>query len=284
MLDPVRTVTEACHPVVVAFDRPAVYLRIRNTWLGLGGTGSIRMPQMGRCLQLAGRMVALAILAGGCAAPQIGKTTRVHAGQVFCLRGLLDVFSLGLNGLAERLRSKGIEATAVSGPSWRGLAREIHRARLRGDLQGPLILIGHSHGADNAVRMARNLRRRNTDVELLVLLDATSPPTIPDNVVRCLHLYRPTVFGNLLPFLFAGNPVEPDEGNNRTQIVNEIVSREIFGRAAAHIGHFNIDAKTAVHDLVVLEVVRTCSTHAAWNRGVAASQEVFVARPSRTER
>jgi hypothetical protein len=202
---------------------------------------------------------------------------------VFCLRGLLDVFSLGLNDLAERLRREGIDAMPLSGPRWRTLEREIDRAKRQGDLQGPLILIGHSHGADNAVRMARNLRQRNIQVELLVLLDATSPPAVPRNVTRCLHLYRPTVLGYLLPFVFAGNPVEAEEGNTRTEIVNTIVSREIFGPVAARIGHFNIDASVPVHDVVVKEVLRICPQRLP-APGAAVSRVGRMVKDSRAER
>lgn len=208
---------------------------------------------------------------GGCVAPRIDSATQLRAGQAFCLRGLLDVFSLGLNDLSERLRSEGIVARTVSGPSWRSLARNIYRARLQGDLHRPLILVGHSYGADNAIRLARKLGRWNIDVELLVLLDATSPPPLPSNVARCLHVYRPTVVGNLFPFLFAGNPVDAEEGNNRTEIVNKIVSRENFGAAAARIDHLNLDASVAVHDLVLKEILRVCPPDAARERSVATS-------------
>ncbi len=234
----------------------------------MGLSGALR--GRGR-LRLAALIVGLAVLAGGCAAPRIGSATESHIGRVFCMRGLLDVFSLGLNDLAERLRSEGVAAISVSGPSWQALGREIHRAWLRGDLHGPLILIGHSHGADNAVRMARTLGKRNIDVELLVLLDATSPPGVPSNVARCLHLYRPTVLGHLFPFVFAGNPVEAEDGNTRTEIVNMIVSREIFGPLASRIDHFNIDASGPVHDLVVKEVLRICPPLRS-ARGVAVSR------------
>lgn len=222
-------------------------------------------------LRLTALIVVLAAPTGGCAAPRIGSATGSRAGRVFCMRGLLDVFSLGLNDLAERLRSEGVAAIPVSGPSWQALGREIHQAWLRGDLRGPLVLIGHSHGADNAVRMAQQIRQWNIDVDLLVLLDATSPPGVPSNVARCLHLYRPTVFGDLLPLVFAGNPVEAEDGNARTEIVNMIVSREIFGPAASHIDHFNIDASAPVHDLVVKEVLRICPQRRS-ARGAAVSR------------
>lgn len=229
-------------------------------------------------------MVMFPALVGGCVAPRIDGASRTRVGHVFCLRGLLDVFSLGLNDLAERLRQEGIDATAVSGPSWLTLGCDISREWSRGNLQGPVILIGHSYGADNAVWMARYLGRRNIEVELLVLLDATDPPAVPESVARCLHVYRPTVLGNLLPFSFAGNPVQAEEGNNRTAIVNHIVSPEIFGTAAAHIGHLNVDASAAVHDLIVDEILRICPTHSVSKGNLSESRDGPTSRRSRAER
>ncbi len=214
-------------------------------------------------------IVGLAASVGGCVAPRIDSATQLRTGQAFCLRGILDVVSLGLNDLSERLRSEGIEAITVSGPSWRSLARNIHRARLRGDLQEPLILVGHSYGADNAIRLARRLSRWNIEVALLVLLDATSPPPLPSNVARCLHVYRPTVLGDLFPSVFAGQPVDAEVGNTRTEIVNKIVSRENFGAEAARIVHLNLDANAAVHDLVVKEILRVCPLAVAREQSAA---------------
>lgn len=235
-------------------------------------------------MRLAGLMVAFPALVGGCAGPRIDGASQTRVGQVYCLRGLFDVFSLGLNDLAERLRREGIDATAVSGPFWLTIGCDICRARSRGNLHGPVILIGHSYGADNAVWMARYLGRQNIEVELLVLLDATDPPAVPENVARCLHLYRPSFLGDLLPLSFAGNPVQAEEGNNRTKIVNQIISPEIFGTAAAHIGHLNVDASAAVHDLIVDEVLRICPTRGVSKGNLSESRDGPTSRRSRAER
>ena len=235
-------------------------------------------------MRLVAFIVAFPALVGGCAAPRIDGASQTRVGQVFCLRGLLDVFSLGLNDLADRLRREGIDATAVSGPSWRTLGCEIFRARSQGNLQGPVILIGHSYGADNAVQMARYLGRQDIEVELLVLLDATNPPAVPENVARCLHVYRPTILGELLPYTFAGNPVQAEAGNHRTIIFNDVVSPEIFGTAAAHIGHLNVDASAAVHKLIVDEVLRICPTLDVWEANLSESRNGPLSLHSRAER
>ena len=174
------------------------------------------------------------------------------------MRGFLDVFSLGMNSLAEELRKEGVDARAMSGPAWRAAARQIESDFAVSADQEPLVIVGHSYGADHAVDMARYLQRSGIRVRLLVLLDATTPPTVPANVEQCLHLYRPTLAGDLLPFIFAGNPVVLDRDNQNTQLVNDIVSTEELGPKASAVNHFNIDKSEVVHAFVVKEIIEVC--------------------------
>jgi pimeloyl-ACP methyl ester carboxylesterase len=202
-------------------------------------------------------VVGLATI-NGCTAPRAVQFEHKRAGRVYCLRGLMDVFSLGLNGLAEKLRAEGVDARAMSGSACRAAARQIESDYAAGSDLEPLILVGHSYGADHAVELAKHLQRRGIRVQLLVLLDATAPPTVPASVERCLHLYKPTTMGDLLPAFFAGNPVALDRDNRETQIFNEIVSTDVFGPEAAAVNHFNIDASEAVHAVVIREIVQIC--------------------------
>jgi len=109
--------------------------------------------------------------------------------------------------------------------------------------------------------LAKHLHRRGIRVQLLVLLDATAPPTVPTNVERCLHLYKQTPMGAMMPIFFAGNPVVLDRDNRETQLVNTIVSTEVLGPEAAAVNHFNIDASEAVHAMAIREIVRICPTY-----------------------
>ncbi len=194
----------------------------------------------------------------GCAGPHVAKFERKRAGRVYCVRGFLDVFSLGMNRLAEELRKEGVDARAMSGPAWRVAARQIESDfTLRAD-PGPLIFVGHSYGADHAVDMARSLQRHGIRVRLLVLLDATTPSRVPANVEQCLHLYKPTLAGDILPFIFAGNPVVLDSDNHNTQLVNDVISTEELGPRAATVNHFNIDKSDVIHSYLIREIIEVC--------------------------
>jgi pimeloyl-ACP methyl ester carboxylesterase len=178
--------------------------------------------------------------------------------QAYCLRGLADVYSLGLNHLTDRLRIEGVNAEALSHRDWSILADGILARFQDGTLTGPVVMVGHSYGSDDAIRVAEFLDAHGVEVELLVLLDATIPPPIPANVARCLHLYQQTLWGALFPAVFAGRPVQPVPGNDRTEIINLQVTFENFGEGAFEVNHFNVDSSTMIHDVVIEEVVRVC--------------------------
>lgn len=211
----------------------------------------------------------------GCAGPRLPAGPAPRVGQVYCLRGLIDVFSLGLNDLNARLQAEGVRSTVMSGSRWRTLAADLAERPLPGR-NSPIVLIGHSYGADNAVRLSRDLHELGINVELLVMLDATAPPPIPANVKRCVHYYRPSTLGEANPALFAGNPVVLEDGNRRTELVNTVVSTESLGPQAASVGHFNIDASACIHEAVLGEVLRVCRVRTSSGAGPPNSPAVAV--------
>ena len=195
-------------------------------------------------------------------------------GRVIMIRGLLDVFSLGMDDLAEKAAKAGFDAQVARQPDWRSLsAQEIDNHGNHNGIR-PLIVGGHSYGADNAIRFCRRLQSRGIDVDLLLLLDATTPPLIPSNVERCVHFYRPSFIGDIAPFLFAGNPVEMEESNKRTKLFNIPITGELLGKGPGSVGHFNIDASPEIHNLCLNEMEQVYRQHRAQadagSHGVAA--------------
>jgi len=63
--------------------------------------------------------------------------------HVYLLRGVLNIFSLGLDDIAARLRQQGINATVDNYLSWESVAQEAaaeyHSGRVR-----TIVLVGHS--------------------------------------------------------------------------------------------------------------------------------------------
>jgi hypothetical protein len=106
--------------------------------------------------------------------------------QVYLLRGFLNVFSLGMDDIARRLQASGITATVMNHADADFIASRILTAYNAGD-HGPIVLIGHSLGADAIVDVAATLARYNVPVALLILFDGTEGHQIPANVATAIN-------------------------------------------------------------------------------------------------
>ena len=139
------------------------------------------------CVDLTGRPadpVQSAVLTGDQSAYQ-------YPGHAFGMRGFLGVFSLGIDGLASHLNGAHIiQAAAIADHSKGQFQRILLRDYRRHLMHGPLILYGHSWGADDQIRVARALGHRGIKVQLLLLIDPVTPPLIPPNVERCMDIYK----------------------------------------------------------------------------------------------
>ena len=114
--------------------------------------------------------------------------------RVLFLRGWLGVFSTGLDSLADELKAKGIKAEVAGHLHWETAVADIVRARAAGET-GPLVLLGHSQGANNVIDMARALEARKVPVDLLVTLAPLLQDPIPANVARAINYYQSPGWG-----------------------------------------------------------------------------------------
>ena len=131
--------------------------------------------------QLAGVILAMSLSWCGDA--------RAAAPHVIMLRGLFGIFSTGLDSIADQLKAKGIKAEVAGHLHWTAAVTEIVRDRSAGQF-GPVILVGHSQGANNVIDMARALKSHNITVDLLVTLAPSSADAIPANVSRAINYYQ----------------------------------------------------------------------------------------------
>jgi pimeloyl-ACP methyl ester carboxylesterase len=104
-------------------------------------------------------------------------------------------YSLGLDVLRDQLRTLGIDATThVEGVliPHTNVANLTRRALDAARGGARLLLLGHSMGADAAVKIACRLADRNVSVDLLVGFDPTkfACPNVPANVRRALCFYQ----------------------------------------------------------------------------------------------
>jgi pimeloyl-ACP methyl ester carboxylesterase len=153
------------------------------------------------------------------------------------MRGLLNVFSLGMDELAAKLEAVGVSAEATSYTSWSSLGDSIIARYRAGDHQ-PIILMGHSYGADMTISLARKLNDSKIPVALIVNFDPTSPAPVPPNVRRVINFYVPTAWG------------QPVEGSKRFR--GKISNVDESGT----YNHFVIDKAEALHRKAIAAVLQ----------------------------
>jgi hypothetical protein len=114
--------------------------------------------------------------------------------QVDLLRGLADIFSRGMDTLADKLNRQGYSARVYSTNGWQAVAHRIADKYTRGH-KDIIVIIGHSLGANAAFDIASQLDRQNIPIELIVTFDATRPQPVAKNVLHLVNLYQENGFG-----------------------------------------------------------------------------------------
>jgi hypothetical protein len=170
-------------------------------------------------------VAAVALLWLGCARAET---------EVYLLRGWFNVFSTGMDTMAEQLRAKGVRAEAMGHLAWKDAVAQIVAERAAGQTSR-LVLVGHSQGANNAVDMARELEKHSIEVDLLITLVPWLQNPVPLNVVRAINYYQSPGWGS---------PLTADPGF-KGEIANVNVASDWS------ISHVIIDKSPKIQALVV---------------------------------
>jgi pimeloyl-ACP methyl ester carboxylesterase len=157
--------------------------------------------------------------------------------RVYLLRGWFGVFSTGLDSLADELKSKGINAEVAGHLYWSTAVSDILRERAAGKVR-PIVLIGHSQGANNVIDIARALQEKKVPVDLLVTLAPFMQYPIPANVVRAINYYQAPGWGA---------PLSADTGfHGKLSNIDVAEDPSIF--------HITIDKSARIHADILREV------------------------------
>jgi predicted alpha/beta hydrolase family esterase len=178
-------------------------------------------------------------------------------GHVYCILGWLGIWSRGMDEIAQRVNAAlGVQATSLANQEWPRLASFVRIEHEDGRWSGPLILVGHSIGADDQVRVAKRLDQGNISVDLLILIDPTDPPTIPSNVRRCTNIFKSQPMVDYVP-VFRGVKVHAADPT-KTRIEN--IDLRLTGAEfdTNMINHFNIAKIEGVQDMVLAEIAKAC--------------------------
>lgn len=138
----------------------------------------------------------LVCLAGACAPRGLSSPPLAPGGDAaILLRGWLGAWSNGLDAIAEDLRAEGWDARIVAHTQWSAVADELTAAA-----PGRVVIIGHSFGADDGIRLCQRLGERGVAVDLLIAMDAVNPPPVPGQVRRAQAFYVSQGWRDRLPW------------------------------------------------------------------------------------
>jgi len=177
-----------------------------------------------------------------CVAAQTGAQPAHDAVRVDLFRGLANVFSQGMDTLADRLNRRGFSARVHSTNGWRSTVRQIADRYSRGE-RDIVVLIGHSLGANATIQAAEELNQHNIPIALIVTFDATQPRPVPRNVLSVVNFYQNNGFGRRL---------SPGPGfHGELSNINLTADR--------HLSHTTIDAAPRLHGQVIQQIANIVS-------------------------
>lgn len=178
-------------------------------------------------------LAVVAVLALALAAPAHAQSKPAQANQprVYLLRGLANIFSLGMDDLATKLRARGIEASVHSYVDLETLTRyAVEQASMGKRRPSPVIIIGHSLGADAAVTMGNRVSAAGVPVPLVVTFDPVTAMTASSKIGKVVNYYQ------------AG-------GSGKAVSGPRVENIDLTGSGA--LSHFNIDKAAELHNRVI---------------------------------
>jgi hypothetical protein len=158
---------------------------------------------------------------------------------VYLLRGLLNVFSLGMDDLAAKLQRHGIAAGVYEYGQWESLCQDA-AARWRSS-RTQIVVVGHSLGGDAVIYMANRLGQMGIPVALVVAFDPVHPvPLTGGTTARFVNLYQSNNgWGAAVP---RGSGFHGDLSN-------------VDLRSRTDISHTTIDKSARLHEIVISRVL-----------------------------
>lgn len=169
----------------------------------------------------------------------------LREGEVHTMLGGLGLFSKGMyklrNSAADRYE---IPSDSIMWYNAGDLTRTIVKNYYEHVPHRPIILVGHSLGANEQIKVARNLNKLGIPVDLLVTVDAVSQTIVPPNVKEALNMYKP----GYVP-MFSGLRLRAvDPSKTLIENVNVATIKNV------KVNHFTIDKDDAVQNIILARI------------------------------
>lgn len=136
------------------------------------------------------RAVAIAVMLLGL--PLVSRAAHAEPAaaeaHVYLVRGVLNIFSLGMDQMAAKLRQQGISASVHNHLAWASIADDA-AAEYRSGRVKTIILVGHSSGATCLPDIVARLSRQGIPVKLAIGLDSVFHTSLTGRVGRYLNFY-----------------------------------------------------------------------------------------------
>lgn len=166
--------------------------------------------------------------------------------QIYLFRGLANVFSLGMDDMAKELSARGIPNKVLNHANWPRIAAEITAKYKANPKQTrPIVLVGHSLGANAVLLMGQQLARNGVPVDLVVTFDPTTAGPVAPGVRRYLNLYQSNNGWS--------SALDVPAGAGKRVVNSDVRKRDDI---QATLSHFDIDKNRVLHQEVVSEIAR----------------------------
>ncbi len=161
-------------------------------------------------------------------------------GDIVLVRGGFNIFSEGLDSIAGELARRGIAARLYRHRQGSQIVSSILENQRRYG-QHPIILIGHSWGANRILNVARILNKHGLKVRYMVTIAATDPIPASRNIQKLTNYY--------FKYNGWGEPVEAVAG-----FPGSLTNIDMSTTAEVH--HFNVDEYPQLQSQIINNVVR----------------------------
>lgn len=108
--------------------------------------------------------------------------------HVYLVRGVLNIFSLGMDQIADRLQRQGINATVHNHLAWASIADDA-AAEYKSGRAKTIILVGHSSGATCLPDIVARMDQQGVPVRLAIGLDSVFHTSLAGRVGRYINFY-----------------------------------------------------------------------------------------------